>query len=227
VLGDAQNVNALDPADEDRDYNTYAGRITVGFRPGGPVYFTATGYYTRRNFHLPEAITNIDRDVSTTGALGGIRFTDGGLIEGGVSAGIFRLNPDDPTRDGRTGFSMQGRLTYRPRERTAINLNLFNGDVTSFRSGGSTRIETTVGVLVEQEVRHNLLASAGVAWERSNFAGSIVGDQERVRATGELEYLFNRQVSLFGRASYRTGSSDDPLDEFERFQVGVGVRMRF
>ncbi len=227
VLGDIQNVNALDPEDDDRDYDSYSGRATVGFRPGGPFYFTGTGYYTRRNFRLREAITNVDRDVSTTGALLGVRFTDGGLIEGGVGAGIFHLSPDDPTRDSRTGFSMQGRLTYRPAQRTAINVNLFNGDVTSFRSGGSTRTETTIGVSVDQEVRHNLLASAGVEWERSNFVGSIVGDQDRVRVTGGAEYLLNRRISLFSRASYRTRSSDDPLDEYSRFQMGVGVRMRF
>ncbi len=227
VVGDIQNVDALDLIDAERDYETYSGRVTVGYRSGGPFYFTGTGYYTRRNFRLPEPITNIDRDVSTTGALLGIRFDDGGLIEGRVGAGIFNLTADDPLRDDRTGFSLQGVLSYRPTQRTAIRLNLFNGDVTSFRSGGSTRIETNIGLTVEQEIRHNLLGSVGVEWERYNFSGGNSDTQQRWRANGEMEYLLNRRLSVFGKVSYSTRSSDGPLDEYSRFRAGAGVRMRF
>ena len=220
VVGDIQNVDALDLIDAERDYETYSGRVTVGYRSGGPFYFTGTGYYTRRNFRLPEPITNIDRDVSTTGALLGIRFDDGGLIEGRVGAGIFNLSADDPLRDDRTGFSLQGLLAYRPTQRTAIRLNLFNGDVTSFRSGGSTRIETNIGLTVEQEIRHNLLGSVGVEWERYNFSGGNSATQQRWRANGEMEYLLNRRLSVFGKVSYSTRSSDGPLDEYSRFRAG-------
>jgi hypothetical protein len=227
VVGDVRNVDALASIDDARDYDSYSGRVTVGYRSGGPFYFTGTGYYTRREFRLPEAITNIDRDVSTVGGLLGIRFDDGGLIEGRVGAGIFKLTADDPARDGRTGFSMQGQLTYRPRRRTAIRLNLFSGDVTSFRSGGSTRIETNIGVAVDQEIRHNLVGSAGVEWQKVKFSGGNSRRQERWRANGGLEYLVSRNLSAFGRVSYSTRSSDDPLDEYDRFQVGAGVRLRF
>ncbi|MBX7483382.1 outer membrane beta-barrel protein [Qipengyuania qiaonensis] len=226
VTGDIQNVDALAAIDDDRDYDTYSGRVTLGYRSGGPFYFTGTGYYTRREFRLPEAITNIDRDVSTIGGLLGIRFDDGGLIEGRVGAGVFRLTADDPARQGRTGFSLQGQLTYRPRQRTAIRLNLFNGDVTSFRSGGSTRIETNIGLTVDQEIRHNLLGSIGAEWERVKFSGGS-SNQERWRATGGLEYLLNRHLSAFGRVSYSNRNSDDPLDEYSRFQAGAGLRLRF
>ncbi len=225
AVGDARNVNALDPIDDDRDYSSYSARLTVGYRPGGPFYFTGTGYYNRLNFRLPVAVTNVDRDVSTIGGMVGIRFADGGLISGGVSAGIFRLKADDDLRPDRTGFSMQGLLTYRPRERTALNLNLFSGDVASFRAGGSTRNETRIGLSVDQEIRHNLLGSAEIGWERTKFVGSNIR-QDRVRVGGGLEYLVNRRLSVFGRASYGTRSSDDPLDEYNRFQAGVGVRVR-
>lgn len=227
AVGEVQQIDALADIDDERDYTTYAGRVTVGYRSGGPFYLTGTGYYTRREFRLPEPITNIDRDVSTIGGLLGIRFDDGGLFEGRVGAGIFRLTADDPARDGRTGFSMQGQVTYRPRERTAIKLDLFSGDVTSFRSGGSTRTQTDIGLAVEQEIRHNLLASVGVAWQKVEFPGPAAEEQKRWRANGGLEYLVNRNLSVFARASYSTRSSDDPLDEFDRFQAGVGVRLRF
>ncbi|MEZ5680519.1 MAG: outer membrane beta-barrel protein [Erythrobacter sp.] len=228
VEGDIRNIDALDPIDDDRDYETYSGRVTVGYRPGGPFYITGTGYYNRRNFRLLETGTNIDRDVSTYGGLLGISFADGGLFEGRVGAGIFKLTADDPLRNGRTGFSLQGQLAYRPSQRTAIKLNVFSGDVTSFRSGASTRIETRAGLAIEKEIRHNLLGSAGVEWQRYKFSGAVPQiRQERWRASGELELLINRQMSAFGRASYSTRSSDDPLDEYSRFQAGAGVRFRF
>lgn len=227
VEGDIQNVDARALIDADRDYDTYSGRVTVGYRSGGPFYFTGTGYYTRRNFRLPEPVTGIDRDVSTTGALLGIRFDDGGLIEGRVGAGIFSLSVDDPLRDGRTGFSLQGQLAYRPTRRTAIRLNLFNGDVTSFRTGGSTRIETNVGITVEQEIRHNFLGSVGLEWERYSFADTASDDQQRWRGNAGVEYLLNRRLSVFGQVSYSNRGSDGPLDEYSRFRAGVGVRARF
>ena len=232
VAGDAQNVNALAPRDADRDHDLYSGRVTLGFRPGGPLFFTGTGYYTRRHFRLPDPVTNADRDVATTGALLGIRFADGGLIEGRVGAGVFHVEADDPARGNRTGFSLQGRLTYRPRQRTAINLDLFNGDVTSFRTGASTRIETNIGLGVDQEIRHNLLASARVKWERYKFAGTGPAAiqspvQQRWQAAAEIEYLANRRMSIVGEAAYGSRSSDDPADEYSRFRAGVGVRLRF
>lgn len=227
AVGEAQNVNALAARDADRDYDLYSGRVTLGVRPGGPFYFTGTGYYTRRDFKLREPVTNADRDVSTLGALLGVRFADGGLIEGRVGAGVFRVEADDPARDSRTGFSLQGRLTYRPRQRTAIILDLFNGDVTSFRTGASTRTETNIGLGVDQEIRHNLLGSARVRWERVEFEGSTSPVQQRWQTAAEVEYLANRRFSLFGEVAYGSRSSDDPLDEYDRFRGGVGVRMRF
>ncbi|MWV27586.1 outer membrane beta-barrel protein [Aurantiacibacter rhizosphaerae] len=226
AVGDYRNVDALAIIDAQRDYETYSGRVTVGYRSGGPFYLTGTGYYTRRNFRLREPITNIDRDTSTVGALAGIRFDDGGLIEGRVGAGIFKLSTDDPLRDGRTGFSLQGQLAYRPTQRTAVRLNLFNGDVASFRSGGSTRTETNIGLFVEQEIRHNFLGSAGVEFERYNFSGSNSPTQQRWRATTGLEYLINRRLSVFGRVSYSDRSSDGPLEGYSRFRAGAGVRVR-
>lgn len=221
-----RQIDAVARIDDDRDHDNYTARATVGFRTGGAIYLTATGYYSRLDFRFDQPVFGGDRDAKTLGGLIGVEFADGGLIEGRVGVGIFDLDTDSAAREDRTGFSLQGQLTYRPRERTSIRLDLFNGDVASFRGGGSNRIDTRIGLSLQQEARHNLYASVGVEWERTSFF-TIDESQETWRLRGEAEYLLNRQMSAFVNVSYDDRTSDRPFDEFGRFRTGAGLRFRF
>jgi hypothetical protein len=187
---------------------------------------TATGFINVRNYRIKSNATLTDRDTKTYGARLGVEFNPGGLFSGNISAGIFKLNHDDPTLSSRTGLSAAGEVTYRPSRRTAITLDLFNGDVATFRSGATSRTDTTAKITLQQEIRHNLFANVGTGYRRSKYIGNGL-TESTILGFGEVEYLFSRNWSIAAKMNYGTRNSDNPRDEFNRFRGGVEVRFQF
>lgn len=222
----ARKTNALAPEDADRDFTTYLGRGTVGYRVSGTVSVTGTGFINVRKYRLKSNAVLTDRDTTTYGGRLGVAFDPGGLLTGAISAGVFKLNPQDPTLSSRTGLSVTGTVTYRPTRRTAITVDLFNGDVATFRSGATARTDTVAKVTLQQEVRHNLFANIGAGYRRSKYVGNGL-TESTVIGFGEIEYLFSRNWSVAATANYGTRNSDDPRDEFNRFRGGIEVRFQF
>lgn len=224
--GGVRKTNALAEADSDRDFTAYLGRATVGYRVSGTVSATVTGFINVRNYRIKSNASLTDRDTTTYGARLGVAFNPGGLFSGAISAGVFNLNHDDPTLSSRTGLSVAGDVTYRPTQRTAITLDLFNGDVATFRSGATSRTDTIAKLTLQQEIRHNLFASVGTGYRRSKYIGSGL-KESTIIGFGEVEYLLSRNWSVAAKMNYGTRSSDNPRDEFNRFRGAVEVHLRF
>jgi hypothetical protein len=209
-----------------RDFTSYVGSATVGTAIGSRLYGTATAYVTHRDFRLLATPLGGNQDQTTVGGRLGIATRERGLIEGRAQVGLFRLNPADPAQQNRSGLSADIALTIRPQRRTAITINAFSGDVATFRLGGVAREDTNLILSVQQEIRHNLYGSLGLAWRRSEFLGS--GDVEKtIGPRGEIEWLANKTFSLSAYASFNHRTSNIVLDEFDRFRAGVSARLRY
>jgi len=218
--------NYLDPSERDRDMKSYRVRARATWKPAAPVAFFLEGYGNWRNFDLAKDFSGIDRDANTYGVLVGASREISGRIRGQIGFGVFRFNPDDPTLSGYTGFAVNGSVTWSPQARTALTFSAFRGDVATVRAGASGRTDTRVGLRVDQEARHNLLLNAGVSWVQSDYRGS--GDRFDT-LIGEVgaEYLIDRAFSLFTTASYARRKATDPLDEYSRGRIELGIRARY
>jgi hypothetical protein len=225
IEGSAIKNDAVSIIDADRDFTSYSGRATAGYRIGGSTFATATGFITARDFRLDTSPAGLLRNSTTYGGRVGIEVTPGGVLEGNLSIGVFKFEPDEPTSDSHTGLSAAGQLVYRPTQRAAIILDAFNGDVVTFRNGASGRTDTSVQLTWQHEIRHNLYSNVGAAYRQSKYRGSGV-TEETVQGRFELEYLINRNFSAVADASFGKRTSDLPFDEFERFRGGVGVRLQ-
>ena len=222
----ARRFDAVSSYDADRDFSTYAGRATAGYRVTGSVFATATAFLARREFRLDRTVQGVERNATTWGGRLGVEIVPGGLFEGNFSLGAFRHEPDAPTIPPRTGFSLAGALTYRPSRRTAVTLNASNGDVATFRSGAQGRTDTRLRLGIEQEVRHNLLANLRFSLRNSKYVGT--GLQENTASvSGEVEYLVGPGMSLAASAQFAKRDADIARDNFERFRTGVSFRLRF
>lgn len=223
----ATRYDALPQRDADRDFSGYTARATLGLRTTSTVFVTAMGFASRRDFRLDLTSSGIKRNSSTYGGRLGLDIQPGGVIEGNISAGIFRFDPDDPMSSSKTGISVSGSLQYRPRRRTAVLLTAFRGDAATFRSGALQRTDTTAKLGVQQEVRHNLLFTPTVGYRMTRYNGS--GQEQRtLTGSGELEYIFSRNMSVAANVSYSDRHSDDDFDDnFKRFRGGLSLRLRF
>lgn len=223
VNGLVQKYDALAARDDDRDFTSYSLSAKAGTRLTGATYITATAFVSHRDFRLLDSAGGFSRNSLTYGARAGLDFTSNAFLDGHIGVGVFRFDATADEIQDHTGISIDANVTYRPRRRTAIVLNAFQGDVATFRLGAAARTDTQVGLTVQQEVRHNLFGSAGLGWRKTEYR-SRVNALRTVEAQGKMELLISRQFSTVGTIAYAKRTSDNPIEPFERFRASVALR---
>lgn len=221
-----RDLDAVDAIDDDRDFTSFGGRATLGYRISGPIFASVTGFATHRDFVLPPTATDPDRDATTYGGRVGLNFVDNERIQGRVGVGVFQFDPQDPRLNARSGLSIDALVSLFLDRRAALVLEAFRGDVATFRAGAQARTDTRLAVTGQVEMRHNFYGRVGLRYRDSEFIGSGVSEQT-YGPDFAVEYLANRNLSLIADASVRERVSDDVSEEFERFRIGVTARIRF
>ena len=223
VRGGVQRVNLLPPEDFDRDLTTYRGSVRASVQASDHYALFAEGYVNRRKYRV-----NIgdDRDVTTTGALGGVQVDIATRLSGEIGVGVFRAKPDQGGKDF-SGFAANGNLVWTPRPRTALTAAVFRGDVATVRVGASGRIDTRLSLTIDQEIRHNLLFNGSIAVRQTSYRGTTERDLRLWTFQAETTYLLNRNLAIFvdGRSAKR--NADRVSGDFTRSSVGLGVRLRY
>jgi hypothetical protein len=222
----AEKVNYLDPAENDRDLSSYRGSLRLAYRLSPDANVFAEGYVNRRDYRLAFDFSGVNRDATTLGIQAGVQKELGQRLRGRFGVGLFRANPDSPALDAFTGFGASGELVWNPQTRTAISLRLSRGDVATVRSGATGRIDSTVRLTLDQEVRHNLLARVSFAYADRSYRGSARGHLKTVSSEAEVQYLVNRRWTLFAGASFADRNALGAVDRFERVTVSAGVRFK-
>ena len=224
VRGAWSQVRYRDAADADRDYTSYGGslRLFWGATPRFNPYLQP--YVLRRDARLPVDFNGVDHDVTTVGVLGGTTIAIADRWSGDFGVGAFRANPDGPL-ESFTGLAVRGNLAWSPTPRTVLTLNALSGDVATVRAGANGRIDTVVGLRLDEEVRHNLLLNAGIAFDRTSYRSNLQRVLRTLTATVEVQYLINRNLRLFVAGSHTDRRADDPLDRFVRTTAAIGIRV--
>lgn len=226
LKAEAEKYNFTSIANDDRDFTTYRGTARVYRRLSPAFNGFVQGYVNKREFRLPSVPSGISLDGRTLGGLVGVEVNPGGRLRGEIAAGIFRYKPESSALESFSGFALQGSLAYSPRVRTAVILDVFSGDVATVRNGASGRIDRRARLAVQQEVRHNLIASAGLRYRQTRYRG-IDSKLTTVGGDIDIEYLVNRHLSVALTAEYAKRTSRDDSDRFNRKMVGVALRMRY
>ena len=224
LSGGAQKFDATSPSDDARDFSAYNIIAKTGIRLAGTMFVTVTGFATYRDFRLPTEGTLSDRDSFTYGARAGFDLTSNAFLQGHLGVGLFRYDARSAIFADHTGLSIDASLTYRPRRRTAIVLDAVRGDVATFRLGATSRTDTQFGLAIQQAARHNLFGSLGISWRETRYQNDtkifrILSGQ------GQVEYLFSRHAAAVATVTYTKRNSNDPQGRFERFRVGLAVRL--
>jgi hypothetical protein len=222
-----ERLNYLPAADADRDLTNYHGSLrgTIKLTQAMGVYLQ--GYANRRDARLPFDRSGFDRDTTTIGAIAGISFDLTNKIQGEMGAGFFRANPDDPRLKAYNGLAISGRLTYRPRTRTAVSFDAFRGDVATIRQGALARVDTRLALSVDQEARHNLLLHGAISFRGIDYRGPGQRNQRYYGAEAEARYLISRGISLSLGGNYTRRTADLPNERFRRWQGMLGVRFSY
>lgn len=224
---EAQEVNFLSASERDRDFASYRGSVGVSLLASARFEALVEAFANRRDHRTSVDRSGVDRDGTTIGVLAGTRIDIAGRWKGKIGLGAFRANPDDPTLRTFSGVYADANLTWWPDPRTLLSASVRRGDVATVRAGASGRIDTSVGLRWEQEVRHNLLLRMAGGWRETRYRGGNTRKLRQSSIGGELEYLVNNQLSLLVNANYVHRSANFAADRFDRSTVGVGAIFRY
>lgn len=227
ISGAADRADYSDPLDQDRDMWTYRGALRLSVRSRSSLEGFVEGYVNRRDFRLATDFSGVNRDTTTIGANVGVQREIGQRLRGRIGVGIFRANPDSPVLQSFSGLGVSGDLTWTPRVRTQVNLKLSRGDVATVRAGATGRVDTTVRLGVDQEIRHNLLGRFSIGYTDRQYRGSVRGHLKTFDVRLEAEYLMSPRMSLFSAGTYTNRDARLALDQFSKTVASLGLRYKF
>lgn len=221
----AGHVDYTSDDESDRDRYSYSGnvRATLTVTPRFDAFVEA--YAERRDFVDTVDRSGLDRDALLAGFYVGTVIAIASKWSGEVGVGLFRTYNDDDALPDFTGIGTRGSLTWSITPRTAVTAGFAREDMPTVTPGASGLIESRVTLRLEQEIRHNLIASAEVGYLRDDY-------QERNRqlsaVSGQVkaEYLINRNVSAIFSAGYAERTADIAEDEYDRFTTSIALRFK-
>lgn len=226
LRGTAALFRYTDPVDRNRNLESYAVIARGKYRVSPLINGFVEGFVNKRDFAPTVGENGLDRDSNTFGARVGAAIDPGGTIRGEIALGVYHFDPVDARLGSRTGPSAQANLIFQPLPRTAFTLDAFIGNVATYQAGARSREDIRLRAGLQQEIRHNLRAQAGVIYRRSRFFGS--GQvQDIYGGTAELEYLVNRRLIVAGDIRYTRRNSTDPLDAFSRFRGAITLKFHY
>lgn len=222
----ASKFDYLAAEDVYRNHLALSGQLTAGHQLGGLTLATVTAFVQKRSFDRKLDLSGQDRDANTYGARAGVQIAPGGLLEGGASIGVFRFDPVDREIGAYTGLSVSANLVYRPTERTAVLVDAFRGNVATYRAGAQSRTDTRLGLTIQQEVHHDVLAHLTGYLRDTKFRGSGISETTYL-IEADVEYLIDRHCSVGAVGRFGKRTSDDPFEEFSRTRLMAYLRLRY
>jgi hypothetical protein len=76
-------------------------------------------------------------------------------------------------------------------------------------------------------VRHNIHIGSGVEWRKVEYRGLVDQDQDKWAADIEAEYLLNRYMAVAAIGRYNGRQSEVQGQDYNRFQAGLALRLRY
>ncbi|MDX3909607.1 MAG: outer membrane beta-barrel protein [Sphingobium sp.] len=214
----ATKLNYLPVQDADRDMVTYRASIRGQVRLSERIAVFVQPYVNRRDPRLRIDRTGVDRQSTTYGALGGVSLALGDRLRGDMGVGFFHSDPGDLGLEAFNGVAASGRLTWRPRTRTAVSVDVFRGDVATVRAGAIGRVDSRFNLNIDQEARHNLILRGSVGLRHIQYRGDFDQNQRYAVAEASARYLLNRHVWVEATGNYSQRTTPDNFNEFRRWQ---------
>lgn len=228
-LGLSADVEAIDfdqSADSDRDLmeTRFAARTSFLLTPKFDMF--VEGFTNRRDYEAATDDSGVGRDATSYGFLAGTSIDLTGKLVGEIGIGLFQTDYDDDGLDDFLGLGLRGNLLWSLSPRTLLAASVSREDVGTVLAGATTQLQTDFGVRLEQEVRHDLLITAGISLSQSEYEG-IARDLTTISGGIAAELFLNRVLSVTLSADYSSRFADLREDEYDRLLFTIGLRARF
>ena len=209
----------------DRDYTAYEVRLRGGYDVSLALEPFVEVSGDRRIHDRSRDRNGINRDsTGVTGSIGA-RFIPDELISAEGKIGYRFQHPDDDSLENLTGLVLAGSLVWKATPLTTVRLTADTAfDETTFADSPGA-VTHTASLEVEHSLRRNLIATARLRGERTDYKGDSRTDTAYTAELG-LEYRLTRSFALTARAAHEHLHSSEPDDGYTDDRVEVGVKVR-
>lgn len=214
-------LNYLSVEDADRDMVTYRAAVKGSLHLSQRIVVFIQPFANRRVPRLNRDRFGVNRTTTTYGATTGVALQVADRLTGEVGVGLFHADPKDLNLRPFDGLAANGRVTWRPRTRTAVIFNLFRGDVATIRSGALGRIDSRFDLNIDQEARHNLILRGSLGVRNIHYRGGFDQDQRYFDVGVSARYLANRHMWIEPAANHSRRNSANASEDFHKWRVAL------
>ncbi len=219
----------------DRDHKVTRAVAEVGYEliPDSGYNVFIRGIHNWRDFSDGRDRNAVDRDSQGFELVGGAKLELSDLIVGEVYAGYLEQNYHSNDIDDVSGITGGANLEWYPtplltarvnasRSVADTTINVFDGGDVDIASG---RLDTSVGVGVDYELRRNILVITDASYTNSDFEGTTREDDVY---TGGIstQYLINRSARANVGYEYRSRDSDINSERFDDHAITLSLRLQ-
>lgn len=225
---DFGSIRALDGSTLDqnyRDQTIYSAQLRAGYR-FSPGYEIVGKVRVLRQYNDGETPAADDRNSNGYEAAMGLAFETSPLFRWRLLAGWGgRYYDRSDIPDVQTGL-FEAQMQWLASDRLTVTANASHEIVDEFGAADNGRIETSAGAIAEYEIRHDLVANAGLEYADLDFIGS--SRQDRVyAATVGLDYYYTKNWLFSAGYTFETRSSNEAEFDLDRSLVRVGAKLKF
>ncbi len=201
-------------------YTTY-GRLDYAFSPMLGAF--AAGEWNTRNLRDN---TLSSSDSSGYRLLSGVTVELTRLVRAEVGLGYFDQNFDNPLTRDSSGLAYRASIIWSPTRLVDITFKAESNVGQTVQTATSDIQQDIFSIVLDYELRRNILLSLKAAYERDDYLDSPRKDDVYSFAI-ESRYKANRNFTLGVGYQYFWRDSDVPTQSFTKHQVGMNVTAQF
>lgn len=178
-----------------------------------------------RDYDVSVDSNGFRRSSRWTALTGGLAVDFGAKLNGEISAGWYREEPDDPALDDIEGVKLAASLLWSPRRLTNVRLDLSTSVEPTTLADASGSIVYSGELSVERRMRSGWGMEAGIGAEYERFVG-VSRDETTYSGFVGTSYAFNRRVSVAARYTHERIDSSEPDGDSQENRVELRLRLQ-
>lgn len=222
---DAELASGVTVDNSDRDFTAYQLRLRSGYEVSAAFEPFMELAFNRRVHEREIDNAGFERGSAGASLAVGARFQPSALLDIEGRVGYQRQRPEDDSLDDLDGLILDGSLVWRASALTTVRLTAQTAFDETTLPGSPGSISHAARAEIEHALRRNLVLTAGLGWQRTDYVGTGRTDDDYV-VDVEFEYRLSPGVALIARAAHERQSSSVPDADYENTLVEVGLRFR-
>ena len=210
--------------------------LDQGFRDGTiisasirPFYEISPGYRAftllKANRRDYEGTDSLNRDSQGYDARAGLEFLLTSMLFGSLELGYLQQSYSNPLIPDADGLSAKANLTWLMTPLMTATLFGSRQIAELAAQDQEARIDTTIGVRVDYELRRDLIATVDASYTSEEFTGAR--DDDVFQFGTKIDYMMNAYCSFGVRYSYFERNSNNVDFSFDRHLVMLNVTAQY